>query len=118
MAVDLTLLLSELQKKAYLADSSQDTQDLFFLLKSTVRADQNPILEAANDGALLSIPSLERTPSTIYYNKESKNLYFAKNNEWIALKKTPHSLQPETFLTLEDSWLDIEVKVCCSLSIL
>ena len=91
MAVDLTLLLSELQKKAYLADSSQDTQDLFFLLKSTVRADQNPILEAANDGALLSIPSLERTPSTIYYNKESKNLYFAKNNEWVALKKTPET---------------------------
>ena len=86
MAVDLTLLLSELQKKAYLADSSQDTQDLFFLLKSTVRADQNPILEAANDGALLSIPSLERTPSTIYYNKESKNLYFAKNNEWVAIR--------------------------------
>ena len=98
MAVDLTLLLSELQKKAYLADSSHDTQDLFFLLKSTVRADQNPILEAANDGALLSIPSLERTPSTIYYNKESKNLYFAKNNEWVALQTPQWSGSNSGFL--------------------
>jgi len=87
MAVDLKDVLKAVQKKAYSADSSQDTLDLFYLLKSAVRADQNPIYEAENDGALVSIPALERTPSLIYYNKGSKSLYFSLNNDWRKIEK-------------------------------
>jgi hypothetical protein len=82
MAVDLKDVLKEVQKKAYAADSSQDTLDLFYLLKSAVRADQNPYKEVNATLDLIAIPVLDRSP-TMYYSKEDKKLYFSKDNEWI-----------------------------------
>ena len=86
MAIDLKDVLIEVQKQAYAADSSQDTLDLFYLLKSAVRADQNPFKEVNTNLDLIAIPVLDRSP-TMYYSKENKNLYFSKDNEWRALKK-------------------------------
>ena len=88
MAIDLKDVLIEVQKQAYAADSSQDTLDLFYLLKSAVRADQNPFKEVNTNLDLIAIPVLDRSP-TMYYSKENKNLYNQlyfnnKNaNKWI-----------------------------------
>ena len=94
MAVDLKDVLKEVQKKAYAADSSQDTLDLFYLLKSAVRADQNPYKEVNATLDLIAIPVLDRSP-TMYYSKEDKKLYFSKDNEWQAIEK-PSETWPGT----------------------
>lgn len=90
-SLDLKDVIRSAQKRTYQADSSGSTQDLIYLLKVAQRGDQNPIYSVDSDDALpflldSATSTLEKAP-TIFYSKGSKNLYFAKNNEWRPLVK-------------------------------
>lgn len=82
MAFDLREVFTFLQKRAYVADSSEATQDLIYLLKSAMRGDQNPIYSYDTTADLPNLLDDSADPESVAYVRGEENLYFKQAGEW------------------------------------
>lgn len=88
MAVDITKLLEELQRKISAADSNTSENDLYYMVKAVSRGDGSSLFLYDSAGSLPTATSSASSKVTLGYDNGLRLLY-SKKAQWTSIKFYP-----------------------------